>query len=368
MTNDKPLPIKILLAPIAFIYWLVTSLRNWMFNIGLLSQRKFEHLTVITVGNISMGGTGKTPFTEHIVRLLKEDNHVAILSRGYRRKTSGYRLATMESTVSEIGDEPYQMKQKFPDVAVGVDAKRTRGIERMMQDIDPRPDVFVLDDAFQHRYVKPDIAILLVDYNNLITKDHIFPIGRLREPLNAKDRANIVVVTKCPQDVKPIDLRIMGKELNLYPYQSLFFTTINYQNVTALFPEDAKELADADLKDYAAVTVSGIAKPELFEQHVKGLCKKTTEIRYADHHNFKKRNYKKMMEEMANFGEMNSIVLTTEKDAMRMKCDENLPQEIKSKIYYIPLETKLVNNEELFNKQIRDYVNKNKQYLRISEE
>lgn len=368
MTNDKPLFIKILLYPIAFLYWLGTSIRNWLFEIGLLSQQKFENVTVISIGNISMGGTGKTPFTEHIVRLLKEDNNIAILSRGYKRKTSGYLLATTDSTVSDIGDEPYQMKQKFPDVAVGVDAKRTRGISRMMQDLTPRPDVFVLDDAFQHRYVKPDIAILLVDYNNLVTEDHIFPIGRLREPLKAKDRANIVIVTKCPKDVKPIDLRIKGKELNLYPYQTLYFTTIDYQKITPLYPGTAKELSEDELNEYAALVVSGIAKPELFEEYTKSLCKTTKPLRYRDHHNFKKRNYQKMLDELETFCTKDAIVITTEKDAMRMKCDKNLPEELKKKIYYIPLEIKLVNNEDMFNKQIREYVNKNKQYLRISEE
>ena len=347
MTNDKPLPIKILLAPFAMLYWLGTSVRNWLFEIGVLSQQKFEHLTVISIGNISMGGTGKTPFTEHIVRMLKEDNNVA---------------------VSEIGDEPYQMKQKFPDVSVGVDAKRTRGIERMLQEVNPRPDVFVLDDAFQHRYVKPDITILLVDYNNLVTNDHIFPIGRLREPLSAKDRANIVVVTKCPADVKPIDLRIIGKELNLYPYQTLYFTTIDYQQITPLFPENADSLTSADLASYKALCVSGIAKPELFEEYSSTICKEIKPLRYADHHNFKKKNYQKMLEELALMGKDDTIVLTTEKDAMRMKCDDNLPQELKHKIYYIPLEIRLVNNDDLFTKQIREYVNKNKQYLRISEE
>ena len=130
----------------------------------------------------------------------------------------------------------------------------------MLQEVNPRPDVFVLDDAFQHRYVKPDITILLVDYNNLVTNDHIFPIGRLREPLSAKDRANIVVVTKCPADVKPIDLRIIGKELNLYPYQTLYFTTIDYQQITPLFPGNADSLTSADLASYKALCVSGIAR------------------------------------------------------------------------------------------------------------
>lgn len=367
MTNDKPIYIKVFLYPIAFLYWLGTSIRNWLFEIGLLNQQKFENVTVISIGNISMGGTGKTPFAEHIVRLLKDDNHVAILSRGYKRKTSGFLLSNADSTVGDIGDEPYQMKQKFPDVAVGVDAKRTRGISRMLQEVNPRPEVFVLDDAFQHRYVKPDIAILLVDYNNLVTDDHIFPIGRLREPLKAKDRANIVVVTKCPRDVKPIDLRIKGKELNLYPYQSLYFTTIDYQKITPLFAE-AEELDDSQLKHYSALVVSGIAKPELFEDYTAHLCKDTKPLRYRDHHNFSPRNYQKMQDELEALAGGNSIIVTTEKDAMRMKCDANLPEALKKRIYYIPLEIRLVNNEDSFNKQIREYVNKNKQYLRISEE
>lgn len=364
--NKLPLIVKILVSPIALLYWIGVSIRNRMFDLGILNSQKFENVTVISIGNITMGGTGKTPFTEYLVRTLKDNANVAILSRGYKRKTKGFVLATNESTAREIGDEPYQMKQKFPDVAVAVDAKRKRGIDRMMEELSPKPDVFILDDAFQHRYVNPDLAVLLIDYNALITKDHIFPIGMLREPLSAKDRANIVVVTKCPPTIKPIDMRILGKEMNLYPYQNLYFTTISYDEMVKLF-KNGDELKHDEIKDYTALVISGIAKPELFEDYVKGLTKDTEIMRFSDHHEFSKRNYKKIKETFDGIGNSKKIIITTEKDAVRMKCDDIFPEELKPFIYYIPLKTTFVNDEDKFNTSIRKHIDANKPHMRLSE-
>lgn len=364
--KELPFILKVLAAPFTFIYWLVVSIRNWMFDVGILTSQKFENVTVITIGNITMGGTGKTPFTEYLVRALMNDEHVAVLSRGYKRKTSGFVLSTSESTPREIGDEPYQMKSKFPNVPVGVDSKRRRGIEKMLEQLSPRPDVFILDDAFQHRYVEPDLAILLVDYNALITKDSMFPMGMMREPLSAKDRAHIVVVTKCPTDVKPIELRILGKEMNLYPYQSLYFTTVSYDEMCPLF-DNAQALTHDIIKDYSAIVVSGIAKPAPFEEYVKSLCKDITEMRYADHHSFGKRDYNKIKERFDEIGNSNKIILTTEKDAVRMKTDDKFPDELKPYIYYIPLKTIFVNDEDKFRISIRKHIDANKEYMHISE-
>lgn len=377
MTNDKPLLLKILLFPFAFIYLLIVNIRNWCFEVGILPSEKFNHTSVITIGNISMGGTGKTPFCEYVVRLLKEQYNVVILSRGYKRKTSGYLVADDNSTADDIGDEPFQMKSKFPGVTVAVDANRRRAIATLLKKSEPKPDVFVLDDAYQHRYVTPDLSILLVDYHNLITNDHIFPIGRLREPLKGKDRANIVVVTKCPRDVKPIELNTLGKEMNLFPYQQLYFTTIDYQELQPVFPAEAPSLKMGDLAEYGVLCVSGIAKPGPFEAEVARQCLVSSHLRFSDHHKFNKRNYSKMMTELEKIVcderhlvncEDKRIIITTEKDAMRIKCDPNVPSEVKSIIYFLPLELKFVNNQETFNKNLIDYVDKNKNYVRISEE
>ena len=365
--KQRPIWLKILLSPISFIYWLAVSLRNWLFDIGVLNSQKFENVTIITIGNITMGGTGKTPFTEYLVRTLKDTERVAILSRGYKRKTWGFRLADENSTPHEIGDEPYQMKKKFPDVTVGVDSKRRRGIENMMDMLNPKPEVFLLDDAFQHRYVEPDLAVLLVDYNALITKDSIFPMGYLREPLRAKDRANIVIVTKCPQDVKPIELHILGKELNLYPYQSLYFTTMQYEAMKAI-SDKAENLSIENMKEYSALVVSGIAKPELFEEYVGSHTNNIETIRFADHHNFSKRDYKNINKKFDEITNSRKFIVTTEKDAVRMMNDSNLPDSIKSHIYYIPLTTKFITDEDKFTSSIRKHIDANKEYMRISEE
>jgi tetraacyldisaccharide 4'-kinase len=191
------------LLPLSWIYGLVVTIRNWMFDIGILKSRAYK-VPVISVGNITVGGAGKTPHVEHLVRMLQDKIKVAVLSRGYKRKSKGYQLADGDTSVSDIGDEPYQMMQKFPNIFVAVDKKRRRGIERLTTDEASRNvDVVLLDDAYQHRYVKPGINILLVDYHRLIIYDKMLPAGRLREPMKGKRRADIVIITKCPKDLKP---------------------------------------------------------------------------------------------------------------------------------------------------------------------
>lgn len=367
MAQEKSEIIRILLSPIALFYGIGVTFRNWLFDNNLLLHSKnFEQQTIIVVGNITMGGTGKTPFTEYLIRLLKDEFKVAMLSRGYKRQTKGYVLANDQSTPSQIGDEPYQIKQKYPDIAVGVDENRCEGIESMNRDLIPQPDVFVLDDAFQHRYVNPNLSVLLVDFNRLITKDHLFPMGMLREPVGAKDRANIVVVTKCPVDIKPIDLRVLAKEMNLYPYQKIYFTTTAYQEIQPLFAGEGA-LSIAQLKDCNILAVSGISSPEPFEEFLRQQSKAVATLRFRDHHNFSAADYLKIQTALENLGPEQKVILTTEKDAVRMQNDANLPAFLKENIYYLPLEIKFVNNEDQFRKQIRGYIEENKQYMRVSE-
>ncbi len=213
------------LTPLSWLYGLGVGLRNFCFQVGILKSRSFS-VPIISVGNITVGGTGKTPHVEYLIRLLQEKFNVAVLSRGYKRKSRGFVMATKDTTARDIGDEPQQMHLKFPKVTVAVDPKRVRAIEQLTAN-DPNLDVILLDDAFQHRYVKPGINILLVDYHRLIIYDRLMPVGRLREPVSGKNRADIVIVTKCPKDLKPMDFRIISKALERHRYQHHYFTPLD---------------------------------------------------------------------------------------------------------------------------------------------
>ena len=226
--SNNTIKLRKWLYPVSLLYGTGVWLRNKLFDWNILKERSFP-LPVISVGNITVGGTGKTPHTEYLIRLLSKEYQVSVLSRGYKRKSKGFILSTTHSTVSEIGDEPYQMKQKYPHVHVAVDANRCNGIEQLCShNITPETDVILLDDAFQHRYVKPGMNILLVNYHRLICNDMLLPAGKLRENPNGKHRAKIVIVTKCPKNITPIDLRVLTKQMELFPYQYLFFTTFEY--------------------------------------------------------------------------------------------------------------------------------------------
>ena len=213
------------LLPIAWLYGIGVRIRNWLFDTNILKSKSYD-IPVISVGNITVGGTGKTPHTEYLIRLLEKRVKVAVLSRGYKRKSKGFVLATADTPMQDIGDEPFQMKEKFPNIYVAVDKDRRHGIEKLCDgQTAPGTGVVLLDDAFQHRYVKPGLNILLVDYHRLICDDKLLPAGRLREPQAGKDRANIVIVTKCPPDIKPMGFRVIKKNLKLFPYQALYFST-----------------------------------------------------------------------------------------------------------------------------------------------
>ncbi|MDO4802473.1 MAG: tetraacyldisaccharide 4'-kinase, partial [Prevotellaceae bacterium] len=220
--------------PLSWGYGLAVFLRNELFDLGILKSQEFD-IPIIGVGNITVGGTGKTPCVEYLIRLLKDDCKVAVLSRGYKRKTKGYVLANDNTPATDIGDEAFQIKQKFPEVIVAVDEKRVDGIKHLLQ-LNPKPDVVILDDCYQHRYVKPGINILLMDYNNMPDKDKLLPAGRLREPVSSRIRADIIIVTKCPADLKPIDFRVLTKEVGVYPYQRVYFSSIQYQALRKMEP------------------------------------------------------------------------------------------------------------------------------------
>ena len=356
------------LLPLSWLYGLGVGFRNLLFEMGILKSKSFS-TPVISVGNITVGGTGKTPHVEYLVRLLKDQAKVAVLSRGYKRKTSGFVLADNNATVRSIGDEPFQMKTKFPNVTVAVDRKRTRGIEKLTSgDYVKDIDVILLDDAFQHRYVKPGINILLVDYHRLIIYDKLLPAGRLREPIESKNRADIVIVTKCPKDLKPMEFRVITKAMSLYPYQQLFFSTHEFEALRPVFSKKPKRLKKTEapehmelsaLADKNILLLTGIASPEQMLIDLKTYAKEVTPLAFSDHHNFKEKDVNRINEAF-NALPSPKLIITTEKDETRLKQVEGLSNEVKKNLYALPIKIQfLLDQENTFNQNIINYVRKN---------
>ena len=345
------------LLPFSWIYDSIVRFRNWLFDMGLKKSKSFS-IPIISVGNITVGGSGKTPHVEYLIRLLHDKAKIAVLSRGYKRKSHGYVLAEESTTMPEIGDEPFQMHQKFSDIYVAVDAKRARGIENLQNDEATKDvDVVLLDDAFQHRYVKPGINILLVDYHRLIIYDKMLPAGRLREPLSGKNRADIVIITKCPKDLKPMEFRVLTKAMDLYPFQKLYFTSIDYDTPKGVFEEKQIELDK--LQDYHVLLLTGIASPKQMEHDLKPMTKDITNLSFGDHHSFKGKDIDRINDAFESMPEPR-IIITTEKDAVRLRETEGLYEKVKSNMYELPIKVSfMLDQQDNFNEKIISYVRKN---------
>ena len=369
--EDEYTKIHYELYPLSWLYGLGVRLRNKLFDWGWLRPKSFD-VPVICVGNLAVGGTGKTPHTEYLIKLLlREKLHVATLSRGYKRKSKGYVLADDHSNVRQIGDEPYQIKSKFPRIRVAVDEDRCHGIGQLLKLDNPPVDVVLLDDAFQHRYVKAGLNILLTDCHRLFCEDALLPAGRLREPANEKSRAQIVIVTKCPDTFKPIDFNIITKRLRLFPYQQLYFSRFRYGMLTPLFPEKAdghrKPLSSLS-EDEQVLLVTGIASPvplvqdvELHTPHVKLLA-------FNDHHDFSSKDLQQIEEAFLQLDEKKRLIITTEKDAVRLKSHPGLSKTLKPHIYVLPIEVEFLQNQQhIFNQNIIGYVRKDSRNGSLSE-
>ena len=348
------------LLPLSFLYGMGVRFRNMLFDTGILESRSFP-VPVISVGNITVGGAGKTPHVEYLIRLLCETKRVSVLSRGYKRRTKGYLLASSSSTSLELGDEPYQMYLKYGrQVHVAVSANRCEGIERLCSDPETKDtDVILLDDAFQHRYVKPGVNILLVDYHRLIVYDKLLPAGRLREPKDGKRRADIVIVTKCPPDLRPMDFRVITKALNLYPYQKLFFTTIEYGDLIPLFT-NSRSLALSEItSDYEVLVLSGIASPQHLLCDIQKHTENVIPMTFRDHHIFTPKDIARINN---TFDSLSSkrIIITTEKDAARLVGLDGMSDDVRNHIYALPIKTTfLLEQQEQFDEFILSYVLKN---------
>ncbi len=347
------------LMPLSWIYGWGVRLRNQMFELGILKSRSFD-IPVISVGNITVGGSGKTPHVEFLINTLRDQVKVAVLSRGYKRKSRGYVLADNDTPMREIGDEPYQMKKKFPDIFVAVDKDRCHGIEQLTQDPKTKDtDVILLDDAYQHRYVKPGINILLVDYHRLIMYDKLLPAGRLREPRKGKSRADIVIVTKCPADLKPMEYRVITKTMNLFPYQKLYFTTLKYDNLKPVYcgPDRKLNTINADTQ---VLLLTGIASPQQMIVDLQPYTKNITPLTFADHHQFSDSDINRINTVYAQMTGKDKIIITTEKDNARLFGMNGLSDEVRSRIYVLPVAVSfMLDQENDFKDNIIGYVRKN---------
>ena len=347
------------LIPFALIYKAVIGVRNKLFDWKLLPSEEFG-IPVITVGNLTVGGTGKTPHTEYIIDLLRNKYKVALLSRGYKRKTTGFQLATSDSTFHQIGDEPFQIKTKFPDIYVAVDADRRHGIHKLCEE-DTAGDVelILLDDAFQHRYVTPGISIVLMDYNRPIYEDAMIPAGMLREPASSLHRAQVIIVTKCPKDIRPIDFRIVTKHLDLRPYQRLYFTTFRYGNLRAFqTPHIQRTLATLS-EETRILLVTGIASATPLTERLLECTQHVTHLEYDDHHSFTPAELQHISKTFSKIDAADKLIITTEKDAARLK---SLPLDdiVANSLYVLPIEVEfLQEQQQSFDNYITDYVSKN---------
>ncbi len=362
MPNNTRKILSPILFPISLLYGIIVYIRNRFYDYKIFKSNDFK-IPLISVGNITVGGTGKTPHIEYLVDFLKSEFKVATLSRGYKRKTKGFILSTSESTDQQIGDEPRQIKQKFPEIEVAVDANRTNGINQLTESKNDL-DVILLDDAYQHRKVNANLSILLIDYSRPIDKDYIMPFGDLREQASEKRRADIIIITKSPKDLQPIDRRLIYNDLNTYPFQVVYFTCFEYGKLEFVFNASGNNSKNEDLNDYQVLLITGIANPKPLQEHIlENISKNIQEIEYSDHYDFKESDLKKIAYKFDLIESEKKIIITTEKDAMRLQKFSNIANNLSDSFFYIPIKVKFLNDRsDNFNQQIIEYVRKNQKH------
>ena len=358
----KKLVKHILLFPFALLYGIVTGIRNWLFDQEILSSTSFN-IPIISVGNLAVGGTGKTPHTEFILSILQTEWKTAMLSRGYKRKTKGFQLANNKSDSQTIGDEPFQIYKKFPNVTVSVDEKRVHGVNKLLELI-PDLQLVVLDDAYQHRHIQAGLSILLTDFSNLYSRDKLLPAGELREWKSGSSRANIIVITKCPEDMKPIDMRLYETELKPESNQLLFFSCFKYDELIPVFPTSVhEEWTFQKIKDTNAgiLLVAGIVSPEpILQQLAKYTTNKVKTLFFEDHHAFQSKDFTLITKQFNSISGTDKIIIITEKDAARLVSNSNFPEELKPKTFALPIRAKILHDQEsLFIQKIKNYVVEN---------
>lgn len=336
---------RFLLFPVAVLYDSITRIRNYFFNVGIFKQTTFK-IPVIVVGNLSIGGTGKTPQIEYLIRLLKDTYNVAVLSRGYKRKTKGFVLLNENHKAIDVGDEPLQYFRKFANIHVAVDANRVAGIGNLITL--KKPDLILLDDAYQHRKVKSSFYILLTKYNDLFTDDFLLPTGNLRESRRGAKRTDVILVTKCPVNIPKIEQKIIKDKFKKFN-KEVFFTAISYLESTLGF----KEIKTTDLKDFEVLLVTGIANPKPLTAYLRDLKVSFHHLKFADHHHFSDTEINDIKNRYQQITASKKIILTTEKDYVRL--ESSLKE-----LTYLPIKTSFLNTgDKEFNNLINNHLKEN---------
>ncbi|MDR0506449.1 MAG: tetraacyldisaccharide 4'-kinase [Dysgonamonadaceae bacterium] len=346
---------KILL-PLSWLYGMVVWVRNKLFDWKILPVEKFD-IPVVSIGNLAVGGTGKTPHTEYLIRMLSRKYRVAVLSRGYKRKTRGFILACKNADSRSIGDEPYQMYRKFPEIMIAVDSNRRRGIKNLLNlPENKKPEVILLDDAFQHRYVKPSLSILLTDSRRPFYDDYLLPAGRLRESAKNAKRADIIIFTKCNKE-----LRIRNYESGITNQVLTFNSQLSYKGLLPVFPEKSatqkENLERLKKESFSFLLIAGLACPEDMIQYLKNYTSDLHTMIYKDHHNFIGKDISAIRENFDKIQNKNKLIITSEKDAARLIHNSDIQEEIKGLIYYLPIEVVFKpEQDELFTQKIENHV------------
>ena len=314
-----------------------------MYDWKCISSVLYEHVCVISVGNITVGGTGKTPFVEYLIRSLSQNYRVAVLSRGYKRTTKGFKFVENNVTPCEVGDEPYQIKQKFPEIVVAVDADRVEGITKICEKY-PDIQIVLLDDAFQYRKIQPNLSIVLADYHRPLYCDSVLPGGRLREWSCFAKRADVMVVTKSPVGITPEEQQsIERRYARIFPHD-LLFTAIKYGEPLPIFPND-ESLSTNDLKHYDILLVTGIANPKPLETYIHLLSATIHTMTFPDHHAFTEKDITNIYGRWNAIPSTNKILMTTEKDTVRLQ-QTKLPEAMAKRSYYVPVEMEFINDKK----------------------
>jgi len=353
---------SIFLYPFSLVYGLITTVRNFLYNRGILQSRKFK-VPVICVGNLTVGGTGKTPHTEYLAGLLRKTFNVAVLSRGYKRRSHGFQIAVKNSRVADVGDEPMQICRKYPDVTVAVDRNRVHGVNKLLIE-KPGTDVIILDDGFQHRRIKPGLTILLSDFERPMAKDHLLPYGNLRESIKNTKRADLIIITKSPSDLSSEQQKLISDGVNKAPWQDLYFTSVNYKDPLPVFDD---KIAGRDVftlsqkKESGIVLVTGIADPEPLLDYLQKSFREIIHLSFGDHHQFTLKDIEKIRSAWTDLKTSERYVFTTEKDAVRLREFTNIAEPVRSVCYFIPIGIRFLNDDEdRFNNLIVEYAGKNK--------
>ncbi len=343
---------RLFLFPLVPVYRLVVVLRNLFFDVGLLESKSFP-LPIIGVGNLIAGGSGKTPLVEYLIKLTGNGVNTATLSRGYKRRSKGFKIATAECTAIDIGDEPMQYFSKFGNLTVAVNENRQIGIKNLISQ-KPELELIILDDVFQHRFVKPGLNILVTDYFHPYTRDYLLPAGMLREPISGAKRANIIVVTKTPAIFSPIVRKQMLQELNPLPGQKICFAYIKYGSPVAFLNNKCSVNLE---NNYFILMVTGIGNPDPFAEYLKRKCTELEEMRFPDHHDFTEFDLKSIRERFLTLPTRRKIIVTTEKDAMRLKSDMAIQYLSSLNICYIPIEFEFhAQDKQIFDNTIQKFI------------